>query len=147
MIKKVTYDNKDLISLINELDQELRDNFEDLQDTYDQFNSLKPLSYIIIYYENEEAIACGSFKEYTNEIIEIKRMFVSKSNRGKGLSKLILNSLEDEARRRGFIKSRLETGDKLLTAISLYEKSGYNRIENYDQYIGMKTSFCFEKNL
>lgn len=141
------YDNKDLISLINELDQELRDNFEDLQDTYDQFNSLKPLSYIIIYYENNLPIACGSFKKYSEEIVEIKRMYVTKAHRGKGIAKIILNELEKEAIKQGFKKTRLETGDKLKAAVSLYEKSAYRRIPNYDQYKGMKTSLCFEKSL
>ena len=141
------YDNKDLISLINELDQELRDNFEDLQDTYNQFNSLKPLSYIIIYYGNNLPIACGSFKKYSEEIVEIKRMYVTKAHRGKGIAKIILNELEKEAIKQGFKKTRLETGDKLKAAVSLYEKSAYRRIPNYDQYKGMKTSLCFEKSL
>ena len=74
-------------------------------------------------------------------------MYVTKAHRGKGIAKIILNELEKEAIKQGFKKTRLETGDKLKAAVSLYEKSAYRRIPNYDQYKGMKTSLCFEKSL
>ena len=39
----------------------------------------------------------------------------------------------------------LETGLKQPEAIRLYERSGYEKIENYGQYIGVENSVCMQK--
>jgi len=41
----------------------------------------------------------------------------------------------------------LETGINQPEAMSLYEKSGFKRIPNYPPYVGVESSFCFEKVL
>ncbi|MEF9479548.1 hypothetical protein OWR28_19050 [Chryseobacterium sp. 1B4] len=46
-----------------------------------------------------------------------------------------------------FKKAVLETSRDLKNAISVYEKSGFSRISNYGQYIGVEQSVCYEKVL
>ncbi|HAJ81167.1 MAG TPA: GNAT family N-acetyltransferase, partial [Zunongwangia profunda] len=41
----------------------------------------------------------------------------------------------------------LETGNKMLEAIRLYEKSNYKVVPNYGQYNGIEDSICFKKHL
>ncbi|WP_306460664.1 hypothetical protein [Chryseobacterium mucoviscidosis] len=46
-----------------------------------------------------------------------------------------------------YTKALLESSLEQNEALSVYEKSGYTRIPNYGQYIGMDKSVCYEKVL
>ncbi len=65
---------------------------------------------------------------------EIKRVFVVQSMRGKGVSKDIMNRLEDDGKRRGVKVLRLETGVYQPEAIGLYEKLGYSHRGSFGDY-------------
>jgi len=71
--------------------------------------------------------------------MEVKRMYVSPKVRGKEIAAEILTALESWAIEMKFTKCVLETGKRQPEAIRLYEKCRYVRIQNYGQYIGMKT--------
>jgi GNAT superfamily N-acetyltransferase len=79
------------------------------------------------------------------DCVEIKRMFVRETYRGRGYSRLILLRLEELAQRRGCRRVVLETGVGQPEAIGLYESAGYLRIPNYDQYAGNPNSVCLAK--
>lgn len=94
-----------------------------------------------------EPVGCGALRPMDEQAAEVKRMYVRSSARGQGISKKILQKLEDLARDFGYQIVRLETGYKQPEAIHLYEKSGYRRIDNYGPYIGSEYNLCFEKSL
>ena len=96
-------------------------------------------------YENEEVVGCGAFKKFDDNTAEIKRMFVHPNHRNKGIAKFVLTELELWANDLGFISFILETSPKLTSAIALYEKTGYQLIPNYGQYIGVENSICMKK--
>lgn len=98
-------------------------------------------------YKDEIVVGCGAFKEYEPNITEIKRMFTLEEHRGQGVAAAVLDELEKWAAESGFEKAILETGNKMTAAIRLYEKSGYRRMPNYGQYIGVESSVCMEKDL
>lgn len=104
-----------------------------------------PLDYVLVVYENSEAVGCGAFKKFDTTTAEIKRMFVHPTHRNKGIASLVLNELELWANDLGFSSFILETAPKLTTAIALYEKTGYQLIPNYGQYIGVENSICMKK--
>lgn len=95
----------------------------------------------------DEAVGCGAFRPVQDDCVEIKRMFVRESCRGRGFSKLILRHLEELAQRRGCRRIVLETGVKQPEAIGLYESAGYVRIPNYGQYAGNPDSVCFARSI
>lgn len=66
---------------------------------------------------------------------EIKRLYVMATERGKGISKLIMTYLENDARKRGIEIVRLETGIYQPEAIGLYEKFGYQKCERFGTYL------------
>ena len=70
-----------------------------------------------------------------------------KNFRGQGLSKLLVNKLEELAKNEGYKYAVLETGRKHIEAINLYKRSGYTVTENYDPYIGMPDSVCMKKTI
>ena len=51
---------------------------------YSQFNKIDNIRYVIVAYEDEKAVGCGAIKEYGQNTMEVKRMYVSPENRKKG---------------------------------------------------------------
>ncbi|WP_262708897.1 hypothetical protein [Myroides indicus] len=41
----------------------------------------------------------------------------------------------------------METGDKMIEAISLYKKNNFEITPNYGQYANIESSICFEKEI
>ena len=118
----------------------------DEKDFFAQYNQIY-IDNVIICYEDEIAVGCGAFKEYEPTVAEIKRMFVLPEKRGKGIASTVLNALEIWAKENGFQHTILETSNQLINAISLYQKSGYEIIPNYGQYIDVESSVCMKKIL
>lgn len=149
MIRLVKIDSShiDFKSLVQFLDQDLaiRDGAD--HGFYAQFNKIDNIQHCIVAYENEQPVGCGAIKAFGPDAMEVKRMYVLPSHRGKSIAQQILSALETWAKEMGMQKTVLETGQKQPEAIALYFKSGYQRIPNYGQYIGIENSWCFEKQL
>ena len=75
---------------------------------------------------------------------ELKRLYVAEAARGQGLARLLLDALEQHARAAGVTSIRLETGNRSLAAIALYEKRGYSRIPRFGEYTDSASSVCME---
>jgi putative acetyltransferase len=139
--------NKDFRDFIKYLDIDLAEKDGDEHSFYDQFNKIDLIKYVIVLYENDEPIGCGAIKEFEPHIMEIKRMYTSPKNRGKGIASKILTELERWATELSYKKCILETGIKQQEAIGLYKKNKYVLIPNYGQYATRENSVCFEKQL
>lgn len=146
-LKRTTSDDKDFRSLVNLLDNYLAVIDGEEHDFYNQFNKPEMLNEVVVAYDGEQPVACGALKSFSNEAIELKRMYVLQEYRGKGMAQQVLSALEDWAAELGFTKCVLETGKRMPDAIRFYTKTGYQSIPNYGQYEGMENSVCFEKLL
>jgi GNAT superfamily N-acetyltransferase len=146
-IKRTNSQDVDFKYLISSLDNELSDTYGGKQKKYDGFNIIEKNDTVVLAYQNDIPLGCGCIRKYNNDTMEIKRMFVSKDFRGKGVSKLILKELESWAIEKGYYKAILETGIYQKNAIELYSKHGYEQTENYGQYSNIQTSICMIKNL
>lgn len=144
---KTNSDSSDFRSLVVALDADLQVRYGEQQTFFSQFNKLNHIHHVIVAYENNQPIGCGAFKEYELGVAEIKRMYVKPALRGRGIAAEILTALEQWAKEEGFKTCILETAIRQPEAIRLYEKSGYTRIPNYGQYIGVEISLCMEKQL
>ena len=140
-------DNKDFIRLVKFLDDYLAEQDGDEHAFYAQFNKLDNIKYVIVAYEDGMPAGCGAIKEFSPDTMEIKRMYTSPENRGKGIASLILAELEKWAAELSYTKCVLETGLRQPEAIALYKKNGYLLIPNYGQYAGVENSLCFGKSL
>ena len=139
--------NQDFIDLVSLLDADLAIKDGDEHSFYDQFNKIDQIKYVIVLYENDQLVGCGAIKEFDFQTTEIKRMYVSEENRGKGFATIILTELEKWSYELSFKRCVLETGKRQIDAIGLYKKNHYNIIPNYGQYSGKENSICFEKLL
>lgn len=144
-ILKTDSQNTDFLKLIKLLDDELNEQYGALQKQYNKHNQLANVNNVVIIYKNEIPVACGAFKEYNLNTVELKRIFVIKEHRRQGLSKLIIEEIENLALNEGYKYAILKTGIKQNEAIHLYKKSGYDVIQNYEPYIGNINSVCMKK--
>ena len=139
--------NRDFIRLVSELDIFLAEMNDREHDYYNQLNKIDSIKHVVLVYKNDVAASCGAMKEYDSYTVEVKRMFTVNEYRGNGYAKLVLNELENWAGELGYAKSILETGKQLTAAVNLYLKNGYRKIDNFNQYIHMENSICFQKIL
>lgn len=146
-IVRTTSENRDLIALVSALDQDLANRDGDEHAFYQQFNSIAALQNTVVAYSDKKPIGCGAIKEFDADAMEVKRMYVMPEFRGKGIASRLLHELEQWAVELGYSNCVLETGKRQPEAIALYTKNGYARISNYGQYIGVKNSVCFRKEL
>jgi len=147
IIKRTTANHPDFRALVKQLDHELWVELEEDQGTYDQFNKVEDLPTAVVLYEENEPVGCGCFKRFDENSVEIKRMFVRKDKRGKGLSKKILSDLETWAKEEKYEHAVLETSIYFDTARKLYSTSGYHVVPNYGPYADLPESICMKKHL
>ena len=137
--------NTDFQNLVVLLDKDLQVRDGDQHSFYDQFNKIQMIRNVIVCYIDKRPIGCGAFKEYDQNKVEIKRMFVLPDYRGIGIGLDILKELEIWASELNYPECVLETGKKQPEAISLYKKAGYKIIRNYGQYENIENSVCMLK--
>jgi GNAT superfamily N-acetyltransferase len=106
-----------------------------------------PLTTFVVGRFNGEVVACGATRAVAPGVVEVKRMYVRPSARGRGFSRQILDALERQARGSGVARIVLETGDRQPEAISLYRTAGFIPIAPFGDYAGGPHSLCFEKRL
>ena len=147
ILKRTNSDDPDFRRLVDQLDEYLADVDGEEHSYYAQFNGLDKIANVVVGYEGKEAVGCGAFKSYMNEIAEIKRMFVRPAFRGRRIGSAVLAELESWACETGFTSCILETGHKQAAAVRLYQNCGYRVIPNYDQYAGVDNSLCMRKEI
>jgi putative acetyltransferase len=134
-------------SLVVLLDKDLAARDGDEHAFYAQFNKTDHIHHVVVCLQDDIPVACGAFKPYDEQTVEIKRMFVLPEHRGKGLAAQVLKELETWAQELHFSACILETGKKQPEAISLYRKNGYQPMENYGPYKNVENSVCMKKKL
>ena len=151
IMELISTDGKDkrFIELCSKLDEYLNDSVggEKQKKEYNKYNTLDDIHDVILILDDDNPVACGSFKEYEKGCAELKRVFVKKEVRKQGLGRKLVEELEKKAKSQGYSKMILETGKALVSAQNLYLNLGFKIIENYGQYKNMSGSICMEKIL
>jgi putative acetyltransferase len=97
-------------------------------------------------WRDDAAAGCGGF-QMQDGYVEIKRVWIDPRHRGRGLSRLLMLRLEDEARLLGFRMARLETGIHQPEALGLYRALGYSTCPPFGAYGPDPVSVFMEKPL
>ena len=137
----------DYTNLVAKLDVEMAERDGADHAFYQQYNHIDKAGFVVLIKVNEEVVGCGAIKQLDNDTMEVKRMFILRKSRGRGYAGLVLEELEKWAFELGYSYCKLETGKRQPEAIALYEKKGYQKIQNYGQYAGIDNSVCFKKSL
>ncbi|WP_282180057.1 GNAT family N-acetyltransferase [Maribacter stanieri] len=145
--KRCSSDNQNFQELVSLLDADLALRDGDDNVFYAQFNGIVELKNCVVFYSDETPVACGAFKRFNEDSVEIKRMYVQPDYRGKGIASKVLLVLEKWAKELNYTYSVLETGLRQPEAIALYKKNNYIVTDNYPPYENMENSVCFKKVL
>ena len=95
-----------------------------------------PEVHFFVMRDGTRPVAMGAFKVIGPDHAEIKSMHVLAEDRGRGLSRLMLDHLLAEARALRLARLSLETGSQpmFLPARRLYEKAGFTECGPFGDY-------------
>lgn len=143
------YNQEDFLILCGMLDDYLSNAIggKEKREKYDQYNRLDTMDYVIIAYDGNKAVGCSALRQYDEDTMELKRVFVKEEYRGRGIAGEILLRLITNAKNHGYKSIILETGEFLQKAYHLYRNNGFIVISNYGYYVDMKESLCMELKL
>ncbi len=106
------------------------------------YNLSESISDVLIAYSDGTAVGCAGLKQYSDNDVEVKRVWVDPAYRGKHIATEIMNRIEEKARRMNYVRAVLQTRPVMTDAISLYERRGYKVIDNYPPYDKLDGAVC-----
>ena len=100
----------------------------------------------LIAEKDDKPCGCGALA-IKSTYGELKSIYVDENSRGNGIGELITTDLEKEAKKLFLKEIYLETGEILLSAISLYKKLGFKECGPFGEYKESPHSFFMFKKL
>ena len=76
-------------------------------------------------------VGCVALRSFEPGTCEMKRLFVQPECRNKGVGKALAKRIITEAKKKGYRKMLLDTGDFMETAQKLYSSLGFKTIDQY----------------
>jgi putative acetyltransferase len=149
-IRPVDPCGQDALDLLRLAAMEARDLYPELHKPEDPWPVNVPASTGDVYlvaYRDAKPVGCGALSRLNRQTAEVRRVYVTQSERRRGLARAILGALENQALTLGYRLLRLETGRRQLAAMALYRASGFTSIAAFGPYVGDPVSRCFEKYL
>ncbi|WP_207420604.1 GNAT family N-acetyltransferase [Desertivirga brevis] len=133
--------------LINELDENLQAIYSNEGYKFDIDLSVTGLDTVVLAAIGGITIGGGCFKVIDQKTAEVKRVFVSPYFRGLNVGSGIMQEIIDWAKELHFKELVLETGELQHQALQLFKKYGFEKINNFGPYIGVKGSICMGRRL
>lgn len=106
--------------------QDFQNELENLPGEY-----VPPGGRLYLALEDSEPVACVAMRKISDEICEMKRLYVRPLARGKGIGRKLALQLIADARRKGYQRLRLDTLPMMRRAIALYQALGFKPIDPY----------------
>src|SRR5579862_9722993 len=79
-----------------------------------------------------ELAGCVALHKFDDDICEMKRLYLRRKFRGKGLGRILAEAIIAEARNIGYRRMRLDTvGPVMPDAVAMYRKLGFREIAPY----------------
>lgn len=107
---------------------------------------LPPRGALLVATDDGHAIGCGALLQLGPGIVEMKRVYVRPTARGRGIGEALVKALLDHAVALGFTCVRLDTAPELHAAISLYRRLGFRPIPQYREGL-LPDAVCMERAL
>ena len=109
----------------------------DIQNYDEEINDLEkkygtPDGRLYLLYYDKELAGCIGLRKIDDENCEMKRLYIREKFRGKNLGNILVKKIITEARSIGYSYMLLDTLPFLKSAIRLYEKYGFYKIERYN---------------
>ena len=147
LIKQVDPTRSEVVELIQQLDEYQESMYPSESNHLDSLDELsKPNVAFLATYADSDICGIGAVK-VLSDYGEIKRLYVPKKHRGKGVAKKIVEELENCLVKRSIFTARLETGIHQREAIDLYKKLGYSEAAPFGDYTKDPLSVYMEKKI
>ena len=90
-----------------------------------------PNGCILLAREETEAVGCVALRRISEDICEMKRLYVKPTFREKSIGRKLSESVIGEARARGYRIMKLDTLPSMREALRLYESLGFRKTTPY----------------
>ena len=111
------------------------------------YNLSESITDVLIAYEDDIPVGCAGLKKYSEQDVEVKRVWVVPEYRGKHIATELMNRIKERARDKGYKRTILQTRPIMKDAVSLYERRGYQLIANYPPYDKLEGAICLALEL
>lgn len=92
---------------------------------------IPPHGDLILCKNENEFIGCVGIRLFSDEVAEMKRLYVKESARKLGIGSTLVKEAETSAMKKGYKEIKLDTLKKMTTAVDLYRKNGYQETGSY----------------
>ena len=90
-----------------------------------------PRGRLLLAMDGDAPAGCVALRPITDDVCEMKRLYLRPSLRGKGAGRMLAGRIIDEARAIGYRTMRLDSLPAMKEAIALYEALGFRKIAPY----------------
>ena len=118
----------DYIAWLN-MDLSFQNIDKELLDFYSMYGP--PNGFFLLAWHKEELAGGVGLRMLESKVCEMKRLFVYDKFKNKGVGRSLCIALIQKAKNLGYEKMRLDTLERMKTAIRLYESLGFREIEPY----------------
>ena len=127
-----------ILQLFSEHDDYMIDFLGDDKRYYTRYSEKENLGKVWGVCADGHLIGCVAYRQKTDGVGEVKRLFIRKEYRGKGIAKELLQTVEDYAREQGGHSLFLDTRITLEPAVSIYRAFGFRIVFQQGLYIQME---------
>lgn len=105
---------------------------------YTRYNESENIEKVWVVFSDNLPVGCIAYRKKEEGTGEVKRLYIKKEYRGKGISKELLKTLECYAKEQGCHTLFLDTRVTLEPAVSLYRSHGFSIVYQQGLYIQME---------
>lgn len=136
--------NPKVIQLFSTHDDFMLDFLGEDKAYYTRYNQHENIQQVWLAIWEDTPVGCVAYREKLPGVGEIKRMFIAKEYRGRGISKSLLATVETYATQRGDHTLHLSTRVTLEPAVTLYRRCGFIETLRNGLYIEMEKKLLNE---
>ena len=111
------------------------------------YNLSESVKDVLIAYSDGVAVGCAGLKRYSEEDVEVKRVWVEPAYRGRHIASKMMEKIEKKGKEEGYLRMILQTRPIMTDAVKLYESRGYVLIDNYPPYDKLEGAICMALKL
>jgi GNAT superfamily N-acetyltransferase len=116
-------------------DPNLDSDLEDLEGFY-----RSPGGEFLVQYSGDRLVAMGGFRKLDSKSVELRQLRVTKSWRGKGLGRAMIQALVARAKELGFKQMVLDASEDMLDVRMLLESEGFE-LDRKGEFFGINLYF------
>lgn len=102
--------------------------FDTQLDHLTDYYAKKSKSAYFVIEAHGDIVACAGYGFVSEKIAELQKLYVAKSQRGKGYSTYLLKEIFQSAKADNYNQLYLETARELAGAVSVYERFGFEHL-------------------